>query len=343
MTPDTPILQTVIIIILVLTFNWILGKLLWRLRHRFMENHQIVQMTLVSSLYKPTSYFTWYAAALLSIDLVTSMFFKFRLFDLTQFLTLGAIVALGWFLMRWKSNWINEMRILHIEHATTWSPDQLDLVSKSATAAIFILIGLQLLQTVGINIQTLVAFGGIGGLALAFASQQVISNFFGGLMVYFTYPFRIGEWISIPERKIEGHIEDIGWYMTRLRNFEKRPVYIPNSIFTQTLIITPSRMTHQRMKELICLRHEDLPVIMPIINEIKAILKESPKIDQQEKMIVRLLGLNPSSLDIEIIAYVRHQYYDQFETVRLEFLLKVASMMDRHGAKIATPITYQSK
>ena len=152
--------------------------------------------------------------------------------------------------------------------------------------------------------QTLIAFGGIGGLALAFASQQVISNFFGGLMVYLTSPFTIGEWVNIPDRNIEGHIEEIGWYLTRIRNFEKRPIYVPNSVFTQTIVITPSRMSHERFHPVIGLRYQDINVVKPIIDNIKLMLLHHPSIDHHVGVDVYLISFSASALDIEISAYM---------------------------------------
>lgn len=222
-------------------------------------------------------------------------------------------------------------------HQIALTPGKLDLISKVATMAIIFITVFLLMDVTGRNMQTLIAFGGIGGLALAFASQQVISNFFGGLMVYITQPFTIGEFVSLPEKKIEGNIEEIGWYLTRIRNLEKRPIYVPNAIFTQTIVITPSRMSHDRFHHTIGLRYEDIRVIKQVVDDIKLMLLQQRYIDRQQKVEVFFTGFGSSSLDINVSAYISALMGADFPTVRQDILLKIADIVAKHGAEIATP------
>ena len=86
---------------------------------------------------------------------------------------------------------------------------------------------LTLLQTLGLSISGLMAFGGMGGIAVGFAAKDILANFFGGLFIYTDRPFSVGDWIRSPDRDIEGTVEKIGWRVTRIRTFDKRPLYIP--------------------------------------------------------------------------------------------------------------------
>ena len=70
-------------------------------------------------------------------------------------------------------------------------------------------------------------------IAIGFAAKDLLSNFFGGLFIYLDRPFAVGDWIRSPDREIEGTVEQIGWRVTRIRTFDKRPLYIPNSVFSQ--------------------------------------------------------------------------------------------------------------
>jgi len=185
--------------------------------------------------------------------------------------------------------------------------------------------------------QTLVAFGGIGGLALAFASQQVIANFFGGVMVYVTRPFTIGENVIIPEKNIEGRIEQIGWYMTRIRNPEKRPIYVPNSIFTQTIVMTPSRKSHERFHHTIGLTYSDIHLVQKVVDDIKLMISHHAHIDKKEKIEVFLISFEPASLLIEISAFITASSIDQFSIIRQQLLLDIAQIVEKNGAKIALP------
>ena len=68
--------------------------------------------------------------------------------------------------------------------------------------------GLVAMQTLGFSIAGSLTFGGVGGIAIGCAAQDMLSNFFGGLMIYLDRPFKTGDWIRSPDREIEGVVED---------------------------------------------------------------------------------------------------------------------------------------
>ncbi len=252
-------------------------------------------------------------------------------------LSIGAVLAFGWFLLRWNTKFLHYGLEFSQNDQFAFSISKVDLLSKLATLVIIFVTLFLLMDVTGRNMHTLIAFGGIGGLALAFASQQVVANFFGGMMVYLTKPFTLGEWVNLPERKIEGHIEEIGWYLTRIRNFEKRPIYVPNSIFTQSIVITPSRMSHERFHHTIGLRYNDIGVIKVIVDSIKLMLLKHPHIDQSTKIEVNFINFGASSLDINVSAYMSVSSGVPFSTVRQDILLKIAEIVSQNGAEMATP------
>lgn len=332
-----PLIQTLGIVFFVLIFNFFIRFILLNLRTRFGNHRKIWAFSFVSALHKPLTYFVWFVAALCAVDALISTLFTYHLANIHVALSIGAVLFLGWFLLRWNAMIVHNMMEMSQSHHISLTPSQLDLTSKLATIAIIFLTIFLLMDVTGRNMQTLIAFGGIGGLALAFASQQVISNFFGGLMIYITRPFTIGEWITIPERQIEGHIEEIGWYLTRIRNFEKRPIYVPNSVFAQTIVITPSRMSHERFHNVIGLRYRDIKVVKPIIDAIKTMLIKHPAIDRQLPVDVFFKNFGASALDIEISAYISITGDARFSAVRQDILLKIADIVKQEGAEIATP------
>lgn len=333
------LIQTFGIVLFVLIFNFAIKTLLLKLCTRFGKQKKVWALSFVSALHQPLAYFVWFVAILCAFDIILSSLFSYHLENIHLILSVGAVLAFGWFLLRWNTELIHSMMELSKNQKISLTPSKLDLIGKLTTISVIFITICLLMDVTGRNMQTLIAFGGIGGLALAFASQQVVSNFFGGLMVYITQPFTIGEWVLLPERKIEGHIEEIGWYLTLIRNFEKRPIYIPNSIFTQTVVITPSRMSHNRLHHTIGLRYRDIQVIPPIIENIKLMILKHPAIDQRLNVDVFFNNFAPSTLDIEISAYipfmpggVRH-----FFGVRQEILFKIAEIIVKEGAEIATP------
>ena len=127
-----------------------------------------------------------------------------------------------------------------------------------------------LMLAFGVPPTALAALSGGAGVGLAFGTQKIAQNFFSGFMLFFNRPFKEGDWIST--NNVEGTVETIGWYHTRLRTFERRPMYIPNAMFATNTIISPGQMYNRRIKANIGLRYEDIDKMNAITEQIRAML-----------------------------------------------------------------------
>jgi MscS family membrane protein len=321
--------ETLILIIGVILFNLFAKWILRTLHHRFSGQKKFWQDSFVQALYTPLSCFAWFFAFIYTIEILfPSLISHFIV------LRIAAVIAISWFLMRWKNYLIQlwseaKGEKVHLDRT------KLDVIDKAVTILVIFLALLFLLEATGNSVNTLLAFGGIGGLAIAFASQEVISNYFSGLMIYATKPFTIGDWIDIPERNIEGHVEEIGWYLTRVRTFEMRPVYVPNSFFSKMVVVTPSRMSHRHFKEQFRLRYQDANLVEPLSREIKEMLQKHPAIDKREKIIVNLDSLGQYALEIQVRAYTHVLDTAEFASIKQDIFLQILSLVDKHGAEIA--------
>ena len=141
------------------------------------------------------------------------------------------------------------------------------------------------MQLLGYSVSGLLAFGGIGGIAVGFAAKDLLANFFGGLMIYLDRPFSVGDWIRSPDKEIEGTVEDVGWRLTRIRTFDKRPLYIPNSVFASISVENPSRMTNRRIYETVGIRYCDMDSMNNIVQQVTQMLKDHDAIDNNQTMI----------------------------------------------------------
>ena len=112
------------------------------------------------------------------------------------------------------------------------------------------------LQVWGLNLAPLIAFGGIGAAAIGFAGKDVIANFFGGLMLHINRSFMVGDLIQMPDSHLEGYVEEIGWYLTTVRE-KKKGRYTCPMRFSRMRVINGARMTHRRIEEKIGVRYED--------------------------------------------------------------------------------------
>ena len=215
----------------------------------------------------------------------------------------------------------------------------LHALAKLLRLSVVISAALIALPTVGIEITALLAFGGVGGLAVGFAAQDLLSNFFGGLMIYLDRPFAIGDWIRSPDRDIEGTVESIGWRLTIVRTFDKRPLYVPNAIFNTLAVENPSRMSNRRIYETIGIRYQDANKMGAIVGDVKTMLLAHSEIDTEQTLIVNLNSYAPSSLDFFIYTFTRTTDWIRFHEIKQDVMLKVIDIVHSHEADFAFPTT----
>ena len=212
-------------------------------------------------------------------------------------------------------------------------------LAKLLRLSIVISAALIVLPTLGIEITALLAAGGVGGLAIGFAAQDLLSNFFGGLMIYLDRPFDIGDWIRSPDRDIEGTVEHIGWRLTIVRTFDKRPLYVPNSVFTKLALENPSRMTNRRIYENIGIRYQDADKMDPIIQDVKEMLRSHDQIDRSQTLIVNFNKYAASSLEFFVYTFTKTTNWVTFHEIKQDVLLKIIKIVHSHDADFAFPTT----
>jgi len=260
------------------------------------------------------------------------------LFEYTPIVRRIAIILLVMmFLVEFIKN--NERHYLQRQKSNEGHTDVITIrvVARLLRLSVLITGALVILQTLGISVSGVVAFGGIGGIAVGFAAKDLLANFFGGLMIYMDRPFTVGDWIRSPDRDIEGTVEDIGWRLTRIRTFDKRPLYLPNAAFTTIAVENPSRMLNRRIKETFGLRYSDAGKVREIIAAVKTMLQEHPDIDSNQTLIVNFDTLAPSSLDFFIYTFTRTTDWVEYHAVKQDVLLKVIDIVHDHDADLAFP------
>ncbi len=247
------------------------------------------------------------------------------------------IVALAWFLLRLISQASRNILARRETVENAIDRTTVDALSKLGRFVVIVVAVLVTLQTLGFSVSGVLAFGGIGGIAVGFAAKDMLANFFGGLTIYLDRPFTVGEWIRSPDHQIEGTVEYIGWRHTRVRAFNKNPIYVPNSLFTTIVVENPTRMTNRRIKETIGIRYADLDKMDAVVADVKAMLQAHPEIDTGTTLIVNFNAFAASSLDFFIYTFTRTVIWERYHEVKQDVLLKVAAIIRAHGAEIAFP------
>ena len=193
------------------------------------------------------------------------------------------------------------------------------------------------LQTFGFSISGVLALGGVGGIAIGFAARSLLANFFGALMIFLDRPFSVGDWIRSPDQSIEGTVEFIGWRVTQIRTFDQRPLYVPNSVFTEVSVENPSRMHNRRIYETFGIRYDDLASMAPIVDEIHAMLAGHGDIDQDRMLMVNFVTFGASSLDFFVYTFTKTTDWATFHRVKQDVLLRIGEIVAAHGAEFAFP------
>jgi MscS family membrane protein len=327
---DTWILQVFAIVFAALLFDFIQKKILKRLQKQLEKTSNLWDDALIHAVIKPVSLFIMAFSLSLVMD-IAGFNNGFKVFEV------GTIIVIGWTLIRLirfvEVNIIKQQELIgkEVDKTTANAISQLLRVSVIITS---VLVGL---QSLGFNISAVLAFGGIGGIAVGFAAKDLLANFFGGLMIYLDRPFAIGDWIRSPDRNIEGTVEHIGWRLTSIRTFDKRPLYIPNSMFSSISVENPSRMSHRRINETIGVRYEDSKQLPTIIEDVKQMLTNHPEIDATQTLMVNFNQFASSSLDFFIYTFTKTTNWIKFHEVKQDVLFKITDIIEKHGAEIAFP------
>ncbi len=236
--------------------------------------------------------------------------------------------------------WLRELfqlinRLTHAQIRKGSDPTSARAVARALKAAAVCLILLIFGEHFGIGLSGLLAFGGIGGIAIGMASKDVLSNIFSGVMLFFDRPFRIGDWVSSPDRNIEGTVVEIGWRITKIITFDHRPLYVPNAVFSAISVENPGQMTNRRIKTTIGLRYEDADRLQPIVEDIRAMLKKNEKIDQDQTLLVYFDAFAGSSLNIMVYCFTKTTRWAEWLEAQQEVYLAIIAIVHGRGADFA--------
>lgn len=302
------------------------------------KRNQAFLKTITLSSIAPVSFYIWLSGGVIAFVTLLSHFDV--LTDLIPYIsamksTLG-IVAVAWFAIRWVAqfeDYLNELQSVD----QRWDPISIEAMGKVFRLTVFVVAGLVVLSSLGVNLTGLIAFGGMGGIAVGFAAKDIVGNVLGGLMLYWDKPFAVGDWVRSPDQEIEGTVEQIGWRMTVVRTFDKRPLYIPNGTFSHISIENPSRMSHRRIRETIGVRYCDIDKVADITLAIRQMMETHPDIASDQTLIVNFNVYNQSTLDILIYGFTHTTDWVTYHRVKEDVLLKVAQIVAEKGAEMAFP------
>jgi MscS family membrane protein len=334
---ETWIIEVFVVVMLTGFLNWIQKRLHHRIISKLEQTKTFWDDILFDAAKKPLSVLIWITGLAFAADIVKGHTESVIFGAISPLYHTGVLIVICWFLVRFITR--AERNIIIAKRVSGEEIDQttVDAIAKLLRISVIITGVLVALQSLGYSISGVLAFGGVGGIAVGFAARDLLANFFGGLMIYMDRPFNVGEWIRSPDKEIEGTVEKIGWRLTTIRTFDKRPLYVPNSIFNNISVENPSRMSNRRIKETIGIRYDDLSKMEKIINDVRKMLKEHADIDTTKTLIVNFNEFAPSSLDFFIYTFTKTTDWIRYHEIKQDILLNIINIVELNGAECAFP------
>jgi small-conductance mechanosensitive channel len=196
-----------------------------------------------------------------------------------------------------------------------------------------------LMDRLGVEITTLIATLGIGGLAVALALQDTLSNFFAGSYTTLERSIRLNDFIQL-ETGETGYVTEIGWRTTKIRKLDNNVVIIPNNKLAQSKIINFDLQDGRMSVGLACgiSYDSDLDKVEKIaLEETEKIMKKHSSIDPKKyPPTVRFNEFGDSNIKFNIWFNVK-QAKDQFRE-KHELIKSLKKRFDKEGIVIEYPI-----
>lgn len=199
---------------------------------------------LADKLYKPLLWLLFSLVWVVSLNFLSlsSSFFALFKFSFKLLFSVSAI----WFLY-FSSYVFSDILQLWADKTKNSLDDELvPLFSRLLRFSIVLIGSLMVLQNMGVNVMSVMAGLGLGGLALALAAKDTAANLFGSIMILIDQPFKAGDWIVVGE--IEGTVESIGFRSTKLRTFYQSSIIIPNAMLANKSINNMQDRSSRRLK-----------------------------------------------------------------------------------------------
>jgi small-conductance mechanosensitive channel len=189
------------------------------------------------------------------------------------------------------------------------------------------------LSNLGIEVTSLIAGLGIGGLAIAFALQGVLGDLFASFSIYFDKPFRIGDFIVVGSDV--GNVEKIGIKTTRIRTLQGEELVISNTELTTARVQNFKKMEERRIVSQFGITYETK---QELVREVPGIVTkifgdlEGGRLDR-----VHFTKFADSALLFEVVYYVQSSDYRQYLDIQQGFNFDLMKRFSEVGIEFAYP------
>ncbi len=185
------------------------------------------------------------------------------------------------------------------------------------------------------EMESLLAGVGIGGAAIAFASQDLLKNIFGGFVVLTDSTFNAGDFIKVDTS--EGIVEELGLRSTKVRTLDQDLVVVPNSKFSDGSVINYSKRGYRRVLHSLGATYSTPSTkLKTVINDITEMLKQDSEV-VTDSISVRFNGFGSSSLDIRVAYLADTPDYEKYLEIKEKINFKIMNIFEKEQVDFAFP------
>jgi MscS family membrane protein len=216
--------------------------------------------------------------------------------------------------------------------------DQLVPILNNILRVLVFIVGIfNLLKILGVDTTALIAGASIGGLALAFASQDTVKNLIGTFMIFLDQPFQIGDWIEAGS--VVGTVEEVGFRSTRVRAADTSLFQIPNSSLSEMVVNNKGLRLYRRYNTQLGLRYDTPPeLIEAFVNGVRAIIKAHPD-TRSDAYNVEFTGFGDSALLILMNTYFIALGWNEEQSSKHRLHIAIVKLAKALGVDFAFPST----
>ena len=209
------------------------------------------------------------------------------------------------------------------------------MVSKSLKLFVVVVGLIFVANNLNIDVTSLLAGLGLGGLAFALAAKDLLGNFFGSLTVVLDRPFHIGDWVVIDD--VEGSVEEVGFRSSRIRTFYDSVITLPNALLTTSKIDNMGARHYRRMSTTLSLTYETSPEKIDAFCEgVRTLVQMHPYM-RKDAYHVYFNGYSEASLDVLVYVFWQTPDWATELRERHRFLLDILRLAKQLGVEFAYP------
>lgn len=214
--------------------------------------------------------------------------------------------------------------------------DQLVPFAVKTAKVLVVVVGvLMTIQNFGVNVVSLLAGLGLGGLALALAAQDTAANLFGSITILMDRPFQVGDYIRVIGT--EATVTDIGFRSTRLRTSDNVIVTIPNSVMAKEKIENLTQRVAIRIQHILGVTYAtEEKQLVAFMDQLKYFLHQHPK-TRKEDILVYFVSLGDFSLGIRMTVHAFPVDLKEELQIQEEILFQVMRLAKEHSIEFAFP------